>query len=106
MSDAMISGVIDDYHSLQARYDVEDSLSIILVFSRETKKYTIIFTCMQNSSTNGGPKSSNRMQGKIFIPIIHEIVCLFLYVSGAKNRKATIPSITTGNVSILRQVLL
>ena len=68
--------------------------------SRETKKYTIIFTCMQISSTIGGPKSSNRMQGKIFIAIIHELVCLFLDVSGAKNRKATIPSFTTGDVSI------
>jgi hypothetical protein len=45
------------------------------------------------------------MQGKIFIPIIHELVCLFLDVSGAKNRKATIPSFTTGNVSIFRQAL-
>ena len=105
LSDAMISGVIDDYHSPRARCDMEDSLPFILVFSRETKKYTIIFTCIQISSTIGGPKSSNRMQGKIFVPIIHEIVFLFLDVSGAKSRKATMFSFTTGNVSILRQAL-
>jgi hypothetical protein len=105
LSDAMISGVIDDYHSPRARCDMEDSLPFILVFSRETKKYTIIFTCIQISSTIGGPKSSNRMQGKIFVPIIHEIVFLFLDVSGAKSRKATMSSFTTGNVSILRQAL-
>ena len=79
---------------------MEDSLPIILVFSRETKKYTIIFTCMQISSAIGGPKSSNRMQGKIYIPVIHELVCGFLDVSGAKNRKATIPSFAAGNVLI------
>jgi hypothetical protein len=73
--------------------------------SRETKKYTIIFTCMQISSTIGGPKSSNRMQGKIFIHIIHKIVCLFLDVLGAKNQKAAIPSFTTGIVSIFRRAL-
>jgi len=85
LSDATISEVIDDYHSSRARYDMEDSLPIILLFSRETKKYTMIFTCMQISSTIGAPKSHNRMKGKIFIPIIHELVCLFLDVSGAKN---------------------
>jgi hypothetical protein len=58
------------------------------------------FTCMQISSAIGGPKSSNRMQGKIYIPVIHELVCGFLDVSGAKNRKATIPSFTAGNVLI------
>jgi hypothetical protein len=106
LSDATISEVIDDYHSPRARYNMEDSLPIILLFSRETKKTTIIFTCMQISSTIGGPKSYyNRMQGKIYIPIIHELVCLFLDVSGAKNRKATIPSFTTGKVSIFQQAL-
>jgi hypothetical protein len=45
------------------------------------------------------------MQGKIFIPIIHKIVCLFLDVLGAKNRKAAIPSFTTGIVLIFRQAL-
>ena len=84
---------------------MEDSLPIILVFSRETKKPTIIFTCMQISLTIGGPKSSNRMRGKIYVPIIHQIVCLFLDVSGAKNRKSTIPDFTTGNVLIFRQAL-
>ncbi len=69
LSDATISGVIDDYPSPRARYYMEDSLPIILVFSRETKKYTIIFTCMQISSAIGGPKSSNRMQGKISYPL-------------------------------------
>ncbi len=44
VSDAMISGVIDDYQSPRARYDMEDSLPIILVFSQVTKKTTIIFT--------------------------------------------------------------
>ena len=105
VSDAMISGVIDNYQSPRARYDMEDSLPIILVFSRETKKPTIIFTCMQISLTIGGPKSSNRMRGKIYVPIIHQIVCLFLDVSGAKNRKSTIPDFTTGNVLIFRQAL-
>ena len=85
LSDATISGVIDDYCSLRARYDMEDSLPIVLVFSQETKKYTIIFTCMQISLTIGGPKSSNRMQGKIYKPIIHKLVCLILDVQGAKN---------------------
>ena len=45
------------------------------------------------------------MQGKIFIAIIHELVCMFLDVSGAKNQKATIPSFTTGDVLIFRQAL-
>ena len=45
------------------------------------------------------------MSGKMYIPIIHQLVCAFLDVSGAKNRKATIPSFTTGNVSIFRQAL-
>ena len=99
--DTTISGVIVyDYNSPRARCDMEDSLPIILVFSQETKKTTIIFTCMQISSTIGGPKSSNRMQGKICIPSIHELVCLFLDVLGAKNQNATIPSFMTGNVSI------
>ena len=40
------------------------------------------------------------MNGKIYIPFIHELMCLFLEVSGAKNRKATIPSFTTGDVLI------
>ena len=84
---------------------MEHSLPIILVFSRETKKTNIIFTCMQISLTIGAPKSSNRMQGKIYIPIIHELVCLFLDVLGAKNRKSTTPSFTTRDVSIFRQAL-
>ena len=100
LSDAMISGVIDDYRSPRARYDLEDSLPIILVFNQETKKTTIIFTCMQISSAIGGPTRSNRMSGKMYIPIIHELVCAFLDVSGANNRTTTIPSFTTGDVSI------
>ena len=40
------------------------------------------------------------MNGKIYIPIIHELVNWFLGVSGAKNRKAAIPSFTTGDVSV------
>jgi hypothetical protein len=59
----------------------------------------------QISAKLGDPKNSNRIQGKIFTPIIHEIVCFFLDVSGAKNRKATIPSFTAGNDSIFRQAL-
>ena len=105
LSDATISGVIDDCRSPRARYDLEDSLPIILLFDQETKKITTIFTCMQISLAIGGPKSSNRMSGKMYIPIIHQLVCAFLDVSGAKNRKATIPSFTTGNVSIFRQAL-
>ncbi len=84
---------------------MEDSLPIILLFDQETKKTTIIFTCMQISSAIGGPKSSSRMSGKMYIPIIHELVCAFLDVSGAKNRTTAIPSFTTGNVSIFRQAL-
>jgi hypothetical protein len=34
----VISGLIDDYRSPRARYDMEDSLPVILLFSRETKK--------------------------------------------------------------------
>jgi hypothetical protein len=105
LSDAMISGVIDDYRSPRARYDLEDSLPIILLLNRETKKTTIIFTCRQISSAIGGPKSSNRMSGKMYIPTIHELVCAFLDVSGAKNRTTAIPSFTTGDVSIFRQAL-
>jgi hypothetical protein len=105
LSDAMISGVIDDYRSPRARYDLEDSLPIILVFNQETKKTTIIFTCMQISSAIGGPTRSNRMSGKMYIPIIHELVCAFLDVSGANNRTTAIPSFTTGDVSIFRQAL-
>jgi hypothetical protein len=93
LSDATISEVIDDYHSPRARYDLEDSLPVILVFNRETKKTTIIFTCMQISSAIGGPTRSNRMSGKMYIPIIHELVCAFLDVSGAENRMTAIPSL-------------
>jgi hypothetical protein len=50
LSDATISGVIGDYRSPRARYGLEDSLPIILLFDREMKKTTIIFTCMQISS--------------------------------------------------------
>jgi hypothetical protein len=60
---------------------------------------------MQISGSIGGPKSSNRTGGKMCIPIIHEIVCLFLDVSRAKNRTAAIPSFTTGDVSIFQQAL-
>jgi hypothetical protein len=45
------------------------------------------------------------MLGKIHVPFIHELVCAFLDVSGAKNRKTVIPSFTTGNVSIFRRAL-
>jgi hypothetical protein len=38
LSEEVISDLIDDYHSPQARYNMEDSLPIILLFSRETKK--------------------------------------------------------------------
>ncbi len=105
LSDNVISGVIDDYRSPRARYDLEDSLPIILLLDQETKKTTIIFTCMQISSTIGGPKSSNRKSGKMNIPFIHELVSVFLDVSGAKNRTTAIPSFTTGDVSIFRQAL-
>jgi hypothetical protein len=45
------------------------------------------------------------MSGKMYIPIIHELVCAFLDVSGAENRRTAIPSFTTGDVSIFRQAL-
>ena len=45
------------------------------------------------------------MSGKMYIPIIHELVCAFLDVSGANNRTTAIPSFTTGDVSIFRQAL-
>jgi hypothetical protein len=45
------------------------------------------------------------MSGKMYIPIIHELVCAFLDVSGAENRTTAIPSFTTGDVSIFRQAL-
>jgi len=45
------------------------------------------------------------MSGKMYIPIIHELVCAFFDVSGAENRMTTIPSFTTGDVSIFRQAL-
>ena len=45
------------------------------------------------------------MSGKMYIPIIHELVCAFLDVSGAKNRTTAIPSFTTGDVSIFRKAL-
>jgi len=105
LSDDVIRGFIVDYQSPRAMFDLEDSLPIILLLNREMKKTTIIFTCMQISSAIGGPKSSNRMQGKMYIPIIHQLMCAFLDVSGAKNQKAAIPRFTTGNVSIFRQAL-
>ncbi len=105
LSDATIGGVIDDYHSPRARYDLEDSLPVILVFNRETKKTTIIFTCMQISLVIGGPTRSNRMSGKMYIPIIHELVCAFLDVSGAENQMTAISSFTTGDVTVFRQAL-
>ena len=101
----MIRGFIVDYQSPRARYDLEDSLPINLLLDQETKKTTIIFTCMQISSAIGGPKSSKRMSGTMYIPIIHQLVCAFLEVSGAKNRTAAIPSFTAGDVSIFRQAL-
>jgi hypothetical protein len=45
------------------------------------------------------------MNGKIYIPIIHELLCGFLDVSGATNQKAGIPSFTTGDVWIFPQAL-
>ena len=105
LSDAMISGLIDDYRSPRARYDLEDSLPIFLLLDRKTKKTTIIVTCMQIAGTIGGLNSSNRMSGKIYIPFIHQTVCFFLGISGAKNRMTAIPSFTTGDVSIFRQAL-
>ncbi len=45
------------------------------------------------------------MSGKMYIPIIHQLVCAFLEVSGAKNRTAAMHSFTAGNVSIFRQAL-
>jgi hypothetical protein len=45
------------------------------------------------------------MSGKIYIPIIHELVCAFLDVSGAENRMTAIHSFTTGDASIFRQAL-
>ena len=106
LSDEVIIDLIDDYHPPRARYDMEDSHPIIFLFSRETNKTTIIFTCVQTSATIGGPESTNRLKGKIYIPVIHELVCFFLDILGAKNRKATIPCFTTGNVSIFRQALI
>ena len=105
LTDKVISGLIDDYQPPRARYDLEESLPIILLLDRETKKTTIIVTCMQISAAIGGPDSSNRMSGKIYTPIIHQTVCFFLDISGAKNQTATIPSFTTGDVSIFRQAL-
>jgi hypothetical protein len=96
LSDATISGVIDDYQSPQARYDLEDSLPIILLLDQKTKKTTIIVTCMQIAGAIGGPNSSNRMSGKMYIPFIHQTVCFFLGILGAKNRTTKIPSFTTG----------
>ena len=45
------------------------------------------------------------MSGKMYIPIIHELVCAFLDVSGAKNRTTAIPSLTIGDVSTFCQAL-
>jgi hypothetical protein len=69
LSDDVIRGFIVDYQSPRERYNLEDSLPIILLLNRETKKTTIIFTCMQISSAFGGPKSSNRMSGKMYMLI-------------------------------------
>jgi hypothetical protein len=80
-------------------------LSQLFFSSIERRRKPIIFTCMQISSAIGGPKSSNRMSGKMYIPIIHELVCVFLDVPGAKNRMTATPSFTTGDVSIFRQAL-
>ena len=85
LSDEVIIDSIDDYHPLRARYDMEDSHPIIFLFSQETKKTTIIFTCVQTSVTIGGPESTNRLKGKIYIPVTHELVCFFLDILGAKN---------------------
>ena len=60
---------------------------------------------MQNASSIGGPKGSNRTSGKMYIPFIHELVSVSLDVLGAKNRMTAIPSFTTGNVLIFRQTL-
>ena len=45
------------------------------------------------------------MSGKMYLPDIHELVCVFLDVSGAKNQTTAIPSFMTGDVSIFRQAL-
>ena len=60
---------------------------------------------MQIAGAIGGPNSSNRMSGKMYIPFIHQTVFFFLGISGAKNRTTAIPSFTTGDVSIFRQAL-
>jgi hypothetical protein len=67
----------------RVRYDLEGSLPIILLINQETKKTTIIFTCVQISSAIGGPKRSNRMSGKMYKPIIHKLVYALLDVMGA-----------------------
>ena len=45
------------------------------------------------------------MSGKMYIPIIHELVCAFLDVSGAENQMTAISSFTTGDVTVFRQAL-
>jgi hypothetical protein len=58
-----------------------------------------------NFFDNWWPEELQQNKCKMYIPFIHELVCLFLDVSGANNQKATIPSFMNGNDSILRQVL-
>ena len=51
-------------------------LDLAGLLDRETKKTTIMFTYMQISLAIGGPKSSNRMSGKMYIHYSPTSVCV------------------------------
>jgi hypothetical protein len=90
---------------MRARYNFEEHYPVVLLHNKETKHTTIVFTCFQIGSSIAGPKNINRPQGKILIPFVHELICGFLDISGAKNRKAVFPNFTKAEDSIIHQAL-
>jgi hypothetical protein len=58
-----------------------------------------------NFISNRWPEELQQNEWQDVYTIIHELVCAFLDVSGAKNKANAIPSFTTGNVLIFRQAL-
>ncbi len=105
LSDAKINEIAKDYSQPRARYDFEEHYPVVLLHNKKTKHTTVVFTCFQIGSTIAGPTTINRPSGKILISFVHELVCGFLDISGAKNRKAVVPNFTKAEDSIIHQAL-
>ena len=101
LSNAKINEIVKDYSQLRARYDLEEHYPVVLLHNKETKHTAIVFTFFQIRSSIAGPKNINHPQGKILILFVHELVCGFLDISSAKNRKAVFLNFTKAEDSII-----